>query len=88
MIPTYRFIFPFVINNFYRPYETRASDITKTLVPEAKVEIKRLRLNAHTSANFCLNAHTLCVKNVPVGDVGFKELSFLSYFSISLWRLD
>ena len=33
-ISTYRFILPFVIDNFYRPYQTRASYITKTLVPE------------------------------------------------------
>ena len=85
MIPTYRFIFPLVINNFYRPYETRASDITKTLVPEANVEINKASPKCTHMCKFLLKCtHTVCEKC----DVGFKELSFLSYFSISLWRLD
>ena len=43
-ISTYRFILPFVIDNFYRPYQTRASYITKTLVPEEFFLAKSLNI--------------------------------------------
>ena len=72
---THRFILPFVIDNFYRPNEAWAPNISETLVPEMiwleKESVKQIVLLVHqflktqlnTSPNHLGTAHQLLIGN-------------------------